>query len=95
MESSILQNLNYPLPCHLKFKYEHYLSKIVDKSCFVNEVKAGVSSEAGGIVVVAVDGEDGQPDVEVGGLVVDGLGVAVSVVHKRVGQVLHLDRPIS
>ena len=85
MESSILQNLNHPLPCHVKFKYEHYyLSKIVDKSRFVNEVKAGVSSEAGGIVVVAVDGEDGQPDVEVGGLVVDGLGVAVSVVHKRV-----------
>ena len=54
-----------------------------------------MSSEAGGIVVVAVDGEDGQPDVEVRGLVVDGLGVAVSVIHLRVGQVLHLDRPIS
>ena len=91
MESSILQNLNHPLPCHLKFKYEHYLSKIVDKSSFVNEVKAGVSPEAGGIVVVAVDGEDGQADVEVAGLVVDCLGVAVGVVYTGVREVLHLD----
>ena len=41
--------------------------------------------------MVAVDGEDGQADVEVAGLVVDRLGVAVGVVYTGVGEVLHLD----
>ena len=41
--------------------------------------------------MVAVDGEDGQADVEVAGLVVDRLGVAVGVVYTGVREVLHLD----
>ena len=45
--------------------------------------------------MIAMDGEYWQPDVEVLGLVVDKLVLAVSKVHQGVGQVFYLDRIIT
>ena len=46
-------------------------AEVVDESGGVERVEAGEAAEAGGVVVVAVDAEDGQLDVEVGVGVVD------------------------
>ena len=45
--------------------------------------------------MVAMDGEDWQPDVEVLGLVVDKLVLTVSKVHKRIREVFNLDRIVT
>ena len=45
--------------------------------------------------MVAMDGEDREPNVQVGVLVVDRLRVAVGEVHQRVRQVLHLYGPVA
>ena len=61
----------------------------------MDQVQTGVTSQPRGVVMVAMDGEDRQPDVQVGILVVDRLGVAVGEVHQGVRQVLHLHRPVA
>ena len=45
--------------------------------------------------MISMDGEDWQPDVEVLGLVVDKLVLAVSKVHQGVGEVFYLDRVVT
>ena len=45
--------------------------------------------------MVAMDGEDWQPDVEVLGLVVDKLVLTVSKVHQGIREVFYLDRIVT
>ena len=63
------------------FSRKCYLAEIVDKTSFVNQVETGGCSEAGGVVMIAVYREHRKPDVEVSGLVVDHLRVAMSVIN--------------
>ena len=45
---------------------KHMLPKVIDQLAGAEDVDCGEVVGAGGVVVVAVDGEDGQPHVEVG-----------------------------
>ena len=45
---------------------KHMLPKVIDQFAGAEDVDGGEVVGAGGVVVVAVDGEDGQPHVEVG-----------------------------
>ena len=61
----------------------------------MHEVHTRGCSQSRGVIVIAMDGEDRQPDVEVLGLVVDKLVLAVSKVHQGVGEVFNLDRIVT
>ena len=66
-------------------------AEVVDESGGVERVEAGEPSEAGGVVVVAVDAEDRHGDVHVGVPVVDLLPAVAAAAVLAVARVRKVD----